>query len=174
MSLFLLSTISAKVRSRDIGDIRTDPITGYYSNWKEKGAIKRKRLRNRESRCIFHSPFMSYQPHSTQFPPLANDCACVVSEAGYVWIDYCCAPQAKDENGKSTPELAKAIASITSYVELSTFFITLCPEITHQELGVDLSYGTYLSRGWCRLELLSSLLSRYGGYEILVREGSIE
>ena len=91
-----------------------------------------------------------------------------------MWIDYCCAPQAKDENGKPTPELAKAIASITSYVELSTFFIALCPEVTHKERSVDLSYGTYLSRGWCRLELLSSLLSRYSGYEILVKEGSVE
>ena len=71
-------------------------------------------------------------------------------------------------------ELGRAIDSITSYVELSTFFLALCPEVVHKELEDRLGYETYLSRGWCRLEILSSLLSRYSGYEILVKDGSIE
>ena len=168
-----------KVKSRDISDIETDGVKNYYSLSKAKRSVKYKRLRNRESsdsdgaiHLLGELPARLGLTHRA--PPHTLPTRLLVYEHGYVWIDYCCAPQAKDKDGKPSPDLAKAISSITSYVDLSTFFIALCPEVLHQELKTGLGYGTYLARGWCRLEILSSLLSRYSGYEILVKQGSVE
>ena len=64
------------------------------------------------------------------------------------------------DDGKAEANLQKAIESIASYVEQSAYFIALTPNVYHKDIGKYLDWASYLTRGWCRAELLASLLSR--------------
>eukprot|EP00511_Aplanochytrium_stocchinoi_P008909 CAMPEP_0204870694 /NCGR_PEP_ID=MMETSP1348-20121228/33291_1 /ASSEMBLY_ACC=CAM_ASM_000700 /TAXON_ID=215587 /ORGANISM="Aplanochytrium stocchinoi, Strain GSBS06" /LENGTH=335 /DNA_ID=CAMNT_0052024637 /DNA_START=28 /DNA_END=1035 /DNA_ORIENTATION=- len=68
----------------------------------------------------------------------------------YIWMDYLCVPQRDREKQK------KAILSIPAYFRQSCKFIALADD--------EESFKTYLTRGWCRLEVISSRIPMpYGG-----------
>ena len=57
--------------------------------------------------------------------------------------------------------LVKAVNSIPAYIERSTHFIVVCPEVKHMDLpGVVCNLSSWLDRGWCRVEMNSLLLAR--------------
>ena len=48
------------------------------------------------------------------------------------------------------------------YVESSRYFAMLCPLIKHAKEGTIMGKRSYISRGWCRLELAARILSEPG------------
>jgi len=66
----------------------------------------------------------------------------------YLWIDYLCVPQ------DSRDQQTKAINSLPYYVKCCSAMITLCLN--------EGGYKVYCSRGWCRLEQLSSVVPLFG------------
>ncbi|CAJ1366697.1 unnamed protein product, partial [Effrenium voratum] len=73
----------------------------------------------------------------------------------WVWYDYFSVPQAPE----ATAERKLAIHSIPYYVESSRYFAMLCPLIKHAKEGTIMGKRSYISRGWCRLELAARILS---------------
>ena len=48
----------------------------------------------------------------------------------------------------------------------------MCPTITHQDLkGAECDYGSWLGRGWSRLELFALLLARYNRLPAAIVKG---
>jgi ankyrin repeat protein len=56
--------------------------------------------------------------------------------------------------------LTKAVRSIPAYVEHSSVMLILAPVCPHGNLDEICSFSSWRSRGWCRMELVSALLSR--------------
>ena len=57
--------------------------------------------------------------------------------------------------------LVKAVNSIPAYIERSTHFFVVCPEVEHLDLpGVVCNLSSWFDRGWCRVEMNSLLLAR--------------
>ena len=66
----------------------------------------------------------------------------------------------------------KAVNSIPAYVERSTHFLAIVPTIKHHDLHeVVCDLGTWLGRGWCRVELFSLLLARHNTNAAIVVKG---
>ena len=79
----------------------------------------------------------------------------------------------KNEEQQQT-DLMKAVNSIPAYIERSTHFIALCPEITHAEQsGVRCNLGSWFDRGWCRVEQMSLLLTRRRERPAIVVKGGL-
>ena len=72
-----------------------------------------------------------------------------------VWYDWFSVPQAKE----AVVERTLAIQSIPRYVETCHYFVMLCPLVKHQQEGTIMGKRSYVSRGWCRLELAARILS---------------
>ena len=72
-------------------------------------------------------------------------------------------------------DLMKAVNSIPAYVEKSSHFFTLCPAVTHHELPDTIcDFGSWLGRGWCRVEQFALLLARHSRIPaIIVRGGDV-
>eukprot|EP00928_Gymnodinium_smaydae_P079504 TRINITY_DN6340_c1_g7_i1.p1 TRINITY_DN6340_c1_g7~~TRINITY_DN6340_c1_g7_i1.p1 ORF type:complete len:623 (+),score=80.78 TRINITY_DN6340_c1_g7_i1:165-1871(+) len=74
--------------------------------------------------------------------------------AGFLWVDFFGVPQIGVERRRaSMHDFKAAIESIPSYVKLCRAFVTLAPSMFHED-GSLANFATYLSRGWCRTELL--------------------
>ena len=59
-----------------------------------------------------------------------------------------------------------------AYIERSTHFFAVCPTVGHRDLsGTACDYGSWLGRGWCRLELFALLLARYSRLPAIVVTG---
>ena len=57
-------------------------------------------------------------------------------------------------------------------VEKASHFFAVTPTVTHANLpSVTCNYGTWLKRGWCRLEMISLLLSRFNDHPVIVVRG---
>ena len=66
----------------------------------------------------------------------------------------------------------KAVNSIPAYVERSTHFLAIVPTVQHLDLhGTVCDLGTWLGRGWCRVEIFSLLLARYNTNPAIVVKG---
>ncbi|CAE7578891.1 unnamed protein product [Symbiodinium necroappetens] len=72
-----------------------------------------------------------------------------------IWYDWFSVPQAKEAVAART----LAIQSIPRYVETCHYFVMLCPLVKHQQEGTIMGKRSYISRGWCRLELAARILS---------------
>ena len=76
-----------------------------------------------------------------------------------------------DETGNSN-DLMKAVNSIPAYVERSSHFFAICPTVTHGDLDdVICDYGSWLERGWCRVELFALLLARHNDIPAVIIQG---
>ena len=53
-------------------------------------------------------------------------------------------------------EAALAVQSIPFYVEVSSIFLALVPEIKHKDTGRFCNYASWFCRGWCRHGLQKS------------------
>jgi len=96
----------------------------------------------------------------------------------FIWMDLLSMPQPgtfRDRRGMevatSLDELIKAVRSIPAYVELSSHFFVLCPAVVHKDTGELCDYGSWLDRGWCRLEQMSLALSCSGENPVIVVTG---
>eukprot|EP00928_Gymnodinium_smaydae_P023582 TRINITY_DN1940_c0_g2_i3.p1 TRINITY_DN1940_c0_g2~~TRINITY_DN1940_c0_g2_i3.p1 ORF type:complete len:595 (-),score=64.33 TRINITY_DN1940_c0_g2_i3:93-1877(-) len=73
---------------------------------------------------------------------------------GALWVDFFGVPQVREAGGRAFAHAFKAaINSIPSYVRLCQTFVVLAPSLFHED-GSIVNYATYLTRGWCRAELL--------------------
>lgn len=81
-------------------------------------------------------------------------------ESTYLWLDYCCMPQI---NAASTQtqvnDAVCALRSIPAYVERASLLLVLVPVCKHRDTGETCNYSTWRRRGWCRLELMLTLVS---------------
>lgn len=71
----------------------------------------------------------------------------------YVWFDLWGVPQ------QDTARQVDAIATIPQYVAQSSFFLVCCPGACLHENGSVRDVRAWVSRGWCRVELLCNVLS---------------
>ena len=69
---------------------------------------------------------------------------------GFIFFDYFAIPQitARSQNINDEERTKLAVRSIPAYVELSSIFIALVPELTHKDSDQLVYYTTWLSRGW--------------------------
>ncbi|CAE7520652.1 unnamed protein product [Symbiodinium natans] len=93
--------------------------------------------------------------------------------SGYIFLDWFAIPQitarAEGVNEESTKsDAALAVQSIPFYVEASTIFLALVPEVKHKDTGRYCNYTSWLSRGWCRAELWCHLLSSKPFTQVIV------
>ena len=77
----------------------------------------------------------------------------VLGLRGFVWFDIFSVPQ------RDGALQAKAIASISSYIADSAFFIVLAPGGVLHETGRPSDLSAWASRGWCRVEQISNALA---------------
>lgn len=105
---------------------------------------------------------------------------------GYIWMDWFSIPQAtfdpfdlKDSAGVTLSTYSELevgatasalrsptgttqdlyVSSIPFYVEVSDVFVALVPRLHHRDTGQLCDLKSYLTRGWCRLEMWCSILS---------------
>jgi len=97
----------------------------------------------------------------------------MIEEGAYIWLDYISVPQiGLDYLDAEASDLMAAVESIPAYVERVSHFFAVCPTISHADLpGVICDYGSWLQRGWCRLEMFSLLLSRFSRTPVIVVRG---
>lgn len=86
---------------------------------------------------------------------LTQDLFCSHVDTGHVWLDYSCIPQAAE----ARLEQLDAIRSIPAYLERCDYFWVLAPEAKHDDTKEWCNFGTWRSRGWCRLEEWGNYLS---------------
>jgi len=90
----------------------------------------------------------------------------------YIWMDYMSVPQIGTYLDAGVSDLMKAVESIPAYVEKASHFFAVTPTVTHADLpSVTCNYGSWLKRGWCRLEMISLLLSRFNDLPVIVVRG---
>lgn len=90
---------------------------------------------------------------------------------GFIFFDWFSIPQQSLKDlGCPNNGAALAVRSIPAYVELSSLFIALVPELRYKESPelLNCNYATWLSRGWCRAELWCRLLSNKLDTSIIV------
>lgn len=78
-----------------------------------------------------------------------------------LWIDYSCMPQVGPQSDRKTIlNAAKAVESIPAYVENSDLMMVVTPVTRHKDSGELCNYASWRGRGWCRMELMCSILAR--------------
>lgn len=81
-------------------------------------------------------------------------------ENTFVWIDYCCIPQVEVDMDPRTVTLSGlAVQSIAAYVERASLLLVLAPICVHKDSQQACNFSSWRKRGWCRLEMMSALLS---------------
>lgn len=75
----------------------------------------------------------------------------------FMWVDYLSVPQDTKAGDDSQQ---RAIHSISFYIEQSSFFLVLCPNVLHSDTGDTCEYQSWLKRGWCRFEMWVCVLSQ--------------
>ena len=94
-------------------------------------------------------------------------------------VDYFSVPQPSAASAAEMEETLRnmkaAIDSIPAYIERSSHFFAVVPTLRHQDLScVTCDYGSWLRRGWCRLELNTLQLARFGTLPaIVVKVGAV-
>ena len=87
-------------------------------------------------------------------------------------MDYFSVPQVGDYHGGGQSDLMKAVESIPAYVERCSHFFAVTPSVEHRDLsGTMCNLGSWLRRGWCRVEMISLLLSRFSRLPVIVVKG---
>ena len=77
-----------------------------------------------------------------------------------------------DGSSGDSSDLMKAVNSIPAYIERSTHFFAVCPTVRHHDLpNTTCDFGSWLGRGWCRLELFALLLARYNRLPAIIVKG---
>ena len=90
----------------------------------------------------------------------------------FLYQDYFSVPQIGEYLQGDTSDLIKAVNSIPSYIERSSHFFACVPTIIHNDRkGVMCDFGSWLSRGWCRLEMFSLLFKRFNELPVIVVKG---
>ncbi len=94
---------------------------------------------------------------------------------GYIWYDWFSVPQmaARTEGQDVGADLLAAVDSIPNYVERSAHFLILAPPVRHANLEeVVCDYTSWLSRGWCRVEMFARVLSSQKRPMVVVRSAT--
>mmetsp|Transcript_97171 Transcript_97171/g.261020 ORF Transcript_97171/g.261020 Transcript_97171/m.261020 type:complete len:636 (-) Transcript_97171:73-1980(-) len=91
-------------------------------------------------------------------------------EESLFWYDYFSIPQPanSDSSYSDMESFNNAVNSIPAFVELSSYFIVICPPVMHEDTGVVCDKASWMSRGWCLLEGQSRELASKGGAVIVV------
>ena len=76
------------------------------------------------------------------------------------------------QTGYGVSDLMKAVNSIPAYVERCSHFFVICPTVMHRDLpGVACDYGSWLQRGWCRVEHVALALARHNEMPAIAVKG---
>ncbi len=82
----------------------------------------------------------------------------------FVWVDYCCLPQANTSAQNLT------IRSVAAYAASATYFIMVAPETMHADLDEVCDIDTYQERVWTRVEQVCHAM-RNGTEGIFITKG---
>lgn len=78
-----------------------------------------------------------------------------------LWMDYMSTPQVGPTSSpKAVRAAAKAVKSIPAYVEQCDLMVVVAPVSSHKDTGELCSFSSWRARGWCRAELVCSVLAR--------------
>ena len=76
------------------------------------------------------------------------------------------------DNAGQASDLMKAVNSIPAYVEKCSHFFTICPAVTHRDMpNAMCDFGSWLGRGWCRVEMFALLLARHSRIPAIIVQG---
>ena len=64
--------------------------------------------------------------------------------------------------------MRRAVASIPDYVSVCDYLVVVAPSLLHLDTGNVCDYTSWSERGWCRLELWSSILREDSALIMLV------
>jgi len=79
-----------------------------------------------------------------------------------LWMDYMSMPQVGPTSShKALRDAAKAVQSIPAYVEQCDLMVVVAPVSSHQDTGELCNFSSWRARGWCRAELVCSVLARH-------------
>ena len=68
--------------------------------------------------------------------------------------------------------MKNAIASIPAYIERSSHFLAVVPTVRHHDLAEETcDFGSWLQRGWCRVELWALMLARFSRLPAIIVKG---
>ena len=131
-------------------------------------AMKRGELGDVKSELVESNYGTTVTIKAEAWPSIADD--------AFIWMDFMSIPQpsaVKDgqDPSQTLEDMKRAIDSIPAYIERSTHFFAVCPPVVHQQLGTICDYGTWLGRGWCRLEQVCLLLARFNDVPAIVVKG---
>ena len=77
---------------------------------------------------------------------------------------------ARTEGQDVGKDMLAAVDSIPNYVERSPHFLILAPPVRHADLDdVVCDYTSWMSRGWCRVEMFARVLSNQKRPMLVVR-----
>lgn len=85
---------------------------------------------------------------------------------GYIWIDFASVPQFDKDAQR------RAIASLSTYVADSAYFVCLAGPWKHADDGSIRDVRAWNNRGWCRLEGVANALAATGKRALIVAEST--
>eukprot|EP00928_Gymnodinium_smaydae_P083387 TRINITY_DN66626_c0_g1_i1.p1 TRINITY_DN66626_c0_g1~~TRINITY_DN66626_c0_g1_i1.p1 ORF type:complete len:687 (-),score=81.87 TRINITY_DN66626_c0_g1_i1:47-2035(-) len=108
------------------------------------------------------SSWSEYAVHGKVFT--LGDWPSKLQDNSVLWYDYFSIPQQVGYDPNATGDMLKAVDSIPAYVEMTDYFVVLCPTCEHSEVRDGnaprlCNYYTWKTRGWCRMESFSQYLS---------------
>ena len=97
----------------------------------------------------------------------------------FIWYDYFSCPQLQMNDVRTMDDSDgtqqdRCISSIPAYVEMSRFFLALCPVIDSPTEDKVFSARTWSCRGWCRMERAVRELSVHDTWILVQSSASIE
>eukprot|EP00928_Gymnodinium_smaydae_P095619 TRINITY_DN8258_c0_g4_i1.p1 TRINITY_DN8258_c0_g4~~TRINITY_DN8258_c0_g4_i1.p1 ORF type:complete len:619 (-),score=110.23 TRINITY_DN8258_c0_g4_i1:24-1880(-) len=84
-------------------------------------------------------------------------------QSGFAWYDWFGIPnitKGQAEQYDNSSDLIKAMSSIPAYVEACNMFLVMAPVLKHYDTGTLCSMSSWRTRGWCRVEMACSALSK--------------
>ena len=73
---------------------------------------------------------------------------------------------------KAAHQLALAVNSIPAYIEMSTHFFVICPEVQHLNARDQMcTLSSWQERGWCRVEETALLMAQHVHTPAIVVKG---
>ena len=91
------------------------------------------------------------------------------AHAGQVGADHRLVDGAEEEVSLLIDQLKAAVDSIPAYIENCAEMFVVVPSIKHADrAGCVCDFSTWRSRGWCRMEFVSTRLACHGDIPVMV------
>lgn len=97
---------------------------------------------------------------------------------GYLWFDWMAIPQITVRREGDDPDMGsdvkKAVDSIPAYVDAANLVVILAPPLLHLARHETCDFYTWMTRGWCRVELAACALGRRQYVRCMVVQSEVQ